>query len=116
MTNEERLAAIKTTEAEIRAKKERFRDPEDQPPSLWRYSNLEHLKHRATVLYAATAMVRNRLHFKGGTLEDQQEFVDKYLPGLLSWMGEGHLQRPAEIDQPHDRQSTCSATLPDPPF
>lgn len=86
MTEEERLSAIKAVEEEIRTKKARFRDPEHQPPSSWRYYDLFSLKHRATVLYAATAMMRSKLHFKGKTLEIQQEFVDKHLPALLDWV------------------------------
>lgn len=91
MDNETRLAAIKATEAEIRAKKAVFRDPSKQPPSTWRYRDLCALKWRATVLYATTAMMRGKLHFSNSTsekskLEAQQEFVESNLPIVLEWM------------------------------
>lgn len=107
MTEEERLSAIRSLEEEIKAKKDRFRDPEHQPPSSWRYYDLFTLKHRATVLYAATAMMRGKLHFskskkskREATMEAQQEFLAKNLPMVLMWMEkEGRTQQPPEANQ-----------------
>lgn len=74
---------IKDLEKELTELKEEYRDSSHQPPRVSIYYEIARRKHNATVLYAAVAMSRGRVHRHDHTLETQEEFVDKFLGDLI---------------------------------
>jgi hypothetical protein len=74
---------IHIVEAELRQMKKTFRDPAKQPPKWELYSSIAAAKAQATLLCAAQAHKRGRLHCKKWTMEQQAALVLTQLPGAL---------------------------------
>lgn len=77
------VALIHSVEAELRQMKKTFRDPAKQPPKWELYREIASAKAQATLLCAAQAHKRGRLHCKRWTMEEQAALVLTQLPGAL---------------------------------
>ena len=73
-----RIADIRKVEGELIALKKEQRDPAQQPPKYFMLVGLARLKIEATVLYAATAEYRGKVHHDKWTADEQREFLDKH--------------------------------------